>query len=496
MSFRHCGPLGLLLLLGCSAQRVLTSTNDDWAGTAPGADKIERVLLISIDGFHASDLTRYLESRPDSTLARLAKLGVRYTKAAAPFPSDSFPGVLAWATGGTPRSTGVFYDISYDRSLAAPGSDCSTLGTVVDFSETVDVDSSQPDGGGGINPSALPRDPAAGCTPIFPHQYLRVNTLFEVLHDAGRRSAWSDKHLSYDVLRGPSGNGVDDLFDPEISAVQSKVVSEVQKYDASKLEAVVRQIHGQDHAGHAASVPAFFGMNFQSVSAMQKAYGYEDAAGTPSDQLAAAIDGVDDSLKTLVNELDSQKLWASTLLIIGASHGQSPIDRTRAHRLPVSLIPGLVSEVGSGLLAAATQDAVALLWLTDSSQAPAVAEHLLANKEQAGIDHVIFGSELSTMFGDPALDSRVPDVVVVVVTGTIYTDSGKKLAEHGGMSDDDRNVALLVVGGSPTPNVIDDPIETRQIAPTVLSALGLAPTSLKAVGLEQTSVLPGLQLTQ
>ena len=34
-------------------------------------------------------------------LARLAAVGARFTNVSAPFPSDSFPSVLAWATGGT-----------------------------------------------------------------------------------------------------------------------------------------------------------------------------------------------------------------------------------------------------------------------------------------------------------------------------------------------------------------------------------------------------------
>jgi hypothetical protein len=486
-------PLALFVFLaGCSAQRVVATTNDDLG--AAGTGKIERVLMVSIDGFHTVDLERYIESKPDSTLAHLAKIGVRYSNARAPFPSDSFPSVLAWATGGTPRSTGVFYDISYDRRLSPPSSDCSTLGTVVDFSEVSDLDSSQLDGGGGFNPAALPRDPEKGCAPVTPHEYLRVNTLFEVLKAAGKRTAWSDKHLTYEVLQGPSGQGVDDLFNPEIAAVQTKVLSQVQAYDDSKVAAVVHQIDGQDHLKQPAEVPAFFGMNFQAVSTVQKLSGYEDAAGTPSDPLLLAIDGVDAALKTLVAELQTKQLWATTLLVVGASHGQSPIDPALVHRLPVSLIPSLVEEVGSGLLAAATEDAVALLWLTDASKTDDVARHLLDKKDAAGIDHVISGGELTGMFGDPASDSRVPNLVVVVKTGTIYTDSGKKIAEHGGMSDDDRKVALLVVGGNPTPAVIEDSVETRQLAPTVLSALGLEPSSLKAVQAEETAMLPGLQL--
>ena len=82
------------------------------------------VLLLSVDGLHGFDLERFIANNPQSTLARLSEHGRTYTNASATRPSDSFPGLLAMVTGGTPRSTGVYYDDGYDRSLA-PASRCS-----------------------------------------------------------------------------------------------------------------------------------------------------------------------------------------------------------------------------------------------------------------------------------------------------------------------------------------------------------------------------------
>src|SRR5436305_1714801 len=85
--------------------------------------------------------------------------------------------------------------------------------------------------------------PAAqnGCQPVLPHQYLRVNTAFEVVKSAsGRRTAWSDKHLSYEILQGPSGAGVDDLYNPEIAATGvEKSLAAIEAYDDAKVQAVV-----------------------------------------------------------------------------------------------------------------------------------------------------------------------------------------------------------------------------------------------------------------
>lgn len=41
----------------------------------------------------------------------------------------------------------------------------------------------------------------------------------QVIKAAGLRTAYAEKHPSYEVLHGPSGAGVDDLYTPEISCV-------------------------------------------------------------------------------------------------------------------------------------------------------------------------------------------------------------------------------------------------------------------------------------
>src|SRR5262249_51865359 len=113
--------------------------------------KVERVLLISIDGFHEKDLARFISENPNSTLAHLSHHGVTYSNASCSKPSDSFPGMLALATGGTPKSTGVYYDDSFDRKLAPPvGTALSGVsgpctpgvfsGTEVLYDETIDKD--------------------------------------------------------------------------------------------------------------------------------------------------------------------------------------------------------------------------------------------------------------------------------------------------------------------------------------------------------------------
>jgi Type I phosphodiesterase / nucleotide pyrophosphatase len=472
----------------------------DLATPTPGLDVPKRVLLLTLDGMHEQDLEWFIVARPASALAVLSRQGFRYRQARTPVPSDSYPGLLALITGGTPRSTGVYYDVSYDRRLSPPGSNCSARGTTVDFTEAIDRDPGALDGGGGIDEAKLPRDPDRRCAAVYPHQYLRVNTIFEVAKAAGLRTAWCDKHLSYDIVNGPSGAGVDDLYNPEISAngITRSIVS-TEGYDDRKVAAVMNQIHGRDHAGAPAAIPALFGMNFQAISVAQKSPlgGYRDASGSPTAALIGALAHTDQSIGRLVNALAAANLTRSTTVIITASHGQSPIDPARRRLVSPDAIPKLVNDVRPDLLAAATQDDVALLWLQHSAVTNAVASHLKAHAAQVGIEDVLFGDDLKKIFGDHG-DARMPDLIVRSIPGVIYAQDkgpGKgKIAEHGGFSDDDRHVPLLIVVPGAARGVDDRPVETRQLAPTILAALNLDPNQLQALREEKATPLPGLLL--
>src|SRR5229473_5885532 len=108
-------------LLICSALgAVSTQSAAEPENRFPRDPRVDHVLLISVDGMHAIDLENYVNAHPRSALAELAGHGVRYTGASSSRPSDSFPGLLAMVTGGSTISTGVFYDVSYDRTLFDP----------------------------------------------------------------------------------------------------------------------------------------------------------------------------------------------------------------------------------------------------------------------------------------------------------------------------------------------------------------------------------------
>jgi hypothetical protein len=486
--------------------------------------RFARVLLLSIDGLHALDLANYVAQYPHSTLAALSHRGVTFTQASAARPSDSFPGLLAIVTGGSPNTTGVWYDDSYDRSLSPPASDCTTVGTEVVYNEAIDQDLMQLDGGGGIDPAKLPRDPQQGCRPVFPHQYLRVNTLFEVIKQAGGSTAWADKHPAYEILQGPSGTGLDDFYGPEIN---SRVVplpavpgcdpvpdptatdawtssfQNIQCYDQLKVQAILHQIAGTTHDGTAmARVPTVFGMNFQAVSVGQKLVeasleitgGYLDAFGTSSPALLNELTFVDTALGEIVQALKDRQLYDSTLIIVTAKHGQAPIDPSKLQTKKTGILdPGdVVAALPGHPLAQATEDDIALLWLSDQRRTTEAAAALLRQQEALGASKIYAVQVLELPFNSPDADPRVPDLIVQPNLGVIYTSSTKKIAEHGGFSDDDTNVALLVSGKGLRGQTLKTPVQTAQIAPTILGVLGLDPTALQAVRREQTPVLPGI----
>src|ERR1700676_3491335 len=86
-------------------------------GATANAADIDHVLLISVDGLHALDVARYVEADPNSAFAQLSSHGITYINARTPASSDSYAGVLALVTVASPITCGVFYDVSFDRTL-------------------------------------------------------------------------------------------------------------------------------------------------------------------------------------------------------------------------------------------------------------------------------------------------------------------------------------------------------------------------------------------
>ncbi|MFF2468712.1 alkaline phosphatase family protein [Streptomyces mirabilis] len=550
-SIRLAAALGIAMTLAggsLAAASEFTGASAAAAPQKPAAAK--HVLLLSVDGLHQSDLAWYIARHPGSALARLVNGGVHYTDAQTTNPSDSFPGMTAQVTGGGPGTTGIYYDDVYNHALLPAGTtNCKGVkpGAEVDMTEDMDKNKASLDAGQGLknlpgsilqmtgrpqsllDPSKLPVDPTT-CKPVYPHSYLQVNTVFNVARKAGLRTAWSDKHIAYDILNGPSGTGIQDQFSPEINSDAGGYSAgndwttdnkATEQYDGYKVKAVLNEIDGYDHSGaHKVGTPAIFGMNFQSVSTAQKLPSSEGlkggyaSKGVPGPLLQKNLDYVNTEVGAMVKEIQAKGLAASTDIVLSAKHGQSLIDPKALTRVDDGpLLDGLNAawkkkHPGAGdLVAHSVDDDGMLLWLHDrSAKATSFAKQYLLSQTGKGTDingkpaksftngglsRLYAGEEAATYFGVKLGDARVPDLFGIAKYGVVYTGGTRKIAEHGGAHTDDLNVPLVISGaGTPEGVTKTAQVETTQIAPTILSLLGLNPHNLQAVQKDHTQVLP------
>jgi hypothetical protein len=567
----------LALAFTCSIGSVIAQDNNSHQIHINNGNGIGRVLLISIDGMHAVDFLNCANGISTANnnqpycpaIAALGQTGINYVSASTSKPSDSFPGLTAIVTGGSSALTGVYYDVGYSRNYNAPAKTTGNgvaagpctpygppTGTTAEYEQGIDINQHALNGGapgasltdGGIasiDSKRLARDPENGCAPVYPWEFVRANSIFSVIHQAGGYAAWSDKHPAYaSVASGNIGpSALDDFYAPEINSnvvalplvktptgiscapIRDKGADltswtnsfeNIQCYDTLKVNAILNEIDGKDHLGKKTTkVPTIFGMNFQAVSVGQKLIehsngvtgGYLDAAGTPSAALLNEFQFVDASIGAFVNELNKRGLLSSTLIVITAKHGQSPIDPSRyvgqtingtspatllsnAGFLPFSESTNNPTGIGP------TEDDVSLLWLNSAFDTDAAVALLEANASATtgiALGQIFYGPSLFLNYNDPTVDPRTPDIIVTPNVGVTYSGSHSKLAEHGGFAHDDTNVILLLSNPNFKPRTVSTTVGTAQVAPTVLKALGINPSALDAVRAEGTGVLPAVQ---
>jgi hypothetical protein len=564
--------LNRLALAGAAAAIALASLTlrmaADWGPV--GSGRIRHVLLLSIDGMHAVDFYNCAHGVAGvnggypycPNLAALSQTGINYVDTTSSKPSDSFPGLAALVTGGSPKTTGLYYDVAYDRSLDPPatttgtglaGGTCtpyaSPTGTTTDYDQGIDIDDTKLNGGapgaglteGGIasiDPNKLVRDPRAGCAPVYPWNFVRTNTIFSVVHAAGGYTAWIDKHPSYSFTAGPGGTGLNDYYSPEVDSsvvplpgvTTSQGVScasirdttadltswtnsfaNIQCYDALKVQALLNEIRGRTHNGAPAVKPALFGMNFQSVYFGQSLNepsvgvgGYTNAAAVPTDQLLGEIEFVDASIGDIVSALKDADLYDDTLLIITAKHGESPINTSQyvadGTNTPATLLGSAIPYSESPLNPTgigATEDDVSVLWLNAGASLTAAVALLQSNATEIGLGEIYYGPTLALNYNigglGPGLDPRSPDIIVTPNVGVTYSSSTAMVGDHGGFAHDDTNVILLVANPRFTAQTVSAATSTAQVAPTIVSVLGLDPKALDAVRAEGTAVLPEVE---
>ncbi|MGD0243488.1 MAG: alkaline phosphatase family protein [Streptosporangiaceae bacterium] len=571
---------GLAAALGGAADA--TAATAPPGNTGNGHHGIQHVLLISVDGMHQSDLDWYVATHPKSELARLATGGAEYTGAQTPDPSDSDPAGTGLMTGGDPKVTGIYYDDEYSHGVFPPGTTtCSGAvpggdviydspddklpavpdllhnksgNTFPSFDEGgsiypggVDTDPGKimnlsPHPQSGLNPATYPVDPKT-CQPIEPWDFVGVNTIFQVIHNAGLRTAWSDKHAIYASFNGPGSNGmsIDDLFAPEIDsqAVEPNGVpypddgawtddnAATKQYDSYKVQAVVNWINGHGHSGTGPKVgtPAIYGMNFQVVSTAEKlksspavligpnaqgkytlgpslAGGYitVDGKQVPGPLLQSALGYVDNALARMASTIARDGEAGSTAIILTAKHGQSPLNDSQLQRINDAPIIAAVNAAwakthpGNKTLVVQEADDDGLLWwLSDRSQAAAdfAKNYLWAHSAKAvnyagqtiTVQHSglreVFAGSESAQFFGVSKSDPHHPDVFGVAQVGTIYTTGSKIAEHGGDNPGDRDVPLVVYA----PGTVRPGQTGHRVATTQV-----APTILKLLGLSPSSL--------
>src|SRR5579872_5990560 len=460
ISLRHRSRLAGLAAVAAVAVPAAALAHTSHRHLRVQGSAVSHVLLISVDGLHQSDLQWYVSQHPNSELAKLMAHGLEYSNAHTAVPSDSDPGGTAIMTGGDPRTTGVYYDVEYSHAVFPPGTTSCTgpaPGGNVIYDSPDDRLNAVPDllhnnsgntfpsfdEGGSIFPGGVDTNPGAimnltphpqsglnpatfpvsekTCQPIAPWDYLKVNSIFQVIHDAGMRTAWSDKHAIYSSFNGAGSNGmsIDDFFAPEIDsqAVEPNGVpypvdgawtddnAATKQYDSYKVQAVINWINGRGHSGTGPKVgtPAIYGMNFQTVSTAEKLKsspatligpnaqgkytegpslpgGYVTVHGqqVPGPLLRSALSYVNGALQRMAAAIAADGQAGSTAIILTAKHGQSPLNNSQLQRIGDGpIIAGVnaawaATHPGKPALVVQQADDDGLLWwLSDRSQAAA-----------------------------------------------------------------------------------------------------------------------------
>jgi hypothetical protein len=323
-------------------------------------------------------------------------------------------------------------------------------------------------------------------TPVYPNQFLQtnttINTIFDVAHQAGLYTAFSDKHPSYQIANGTDPNAINDFYAPEINSfgalldpstgktvnadalltadlakgfvpdVSNYVLVDAstdplgaadpnlvdlttnplltEKYDDLKVQAVLNEIHGQ--ASHPSpsitnpQVPAIFGMNFQAVSVAEKYFAggitrLQDGSTFPSQVLEAAIQHTDASIGQMVAALHQAGLWNSTDVVVTAKHGQDP--RVGVGGLMAdSTLPNVLSKAGTPM-AFAVQDDVSLIYLQNQAQTQQAAQALQTFKNTGSIN-VYYQGQLVTVLASKVINQILwgPSMVKAGL-GNAATDS-------------------------------------------------------------------------
>lgn len=490
---RCCG-----LLLAASLQALSLALAQDLYPKpllhTPTDHPASRVLLLNIEGMHALDLARWVDAHPSSALAELSQRGVTYTNAHTPW-ADPAAGLVSVVTGGSPRSTGILTVDGYDRTLSPPSSPCG-LDHPSDGAATPlypSTASSAPK----QTMQSPPLDPHHGCVPLTPHQLLRVNTLFEIVHQRGGRTAWAGNNPALtDLLRGPSGQGLDEACDTDThGAGKSNTLPLDLNQDAARVDTLLQWVNGKDCSGHPSTVPEIFGVTLTAFDAAVRegVSAYQTYSGQPSSTVNTALSATDDQIRRILVALKKEHLYDSTWIVVTSAFGDGAISPQRSHSVDAASLTAVADSSVPGVVLHIAAEGPAMLWLRDPAKTNEVVTALGRRADALGIATIATGAELALTMNPPTDDSRMPDIVLEPRESIRYTAGGLfGLSIDGGDREAETHVPVLISGAQFTGRIDKTWVPVTQVAPLLLRALGMDKFNLDALHHEHTPALPGI----
>lgn len=235
--------------------------------------------------------------------------------------------------------------------------------------------------------------------------------------------------------------------------------------------------------------------------------GHVDGGSLNRDKVITDMKGFDTDLGSIEDAYRKAGILDQTLFVVTADHGMMPISRF----VPSSIVSNAVTQSGTTApdIASSTADYV---WLADPNKAQTVAENI-ANAHDPGIasayylvtangvpsyvaangSQITSGEETANQYLLSALlNGHEPSVVAFGAPGATFSDPKSNWkADHGGNTWQSQSIPLILSGaGIQSGQINSDPAQLDDIAPTVLSDMGVTPTGMEGQVLTDALVQP------
>lgn len=373
----------------------------------------EHIILLNVEGLHALDLDTYVAAHPHSALAELSTRAVVYTNAHLAWNTEA-AGLLALVTGGTPLSTGVY-----------------TAGQ--------------------------------SCTPQSP----RVNSILDLVHAHGGRTAWAGSAAEISLLEGRTHDALTDTAPTHTAA---ETMQMLERWMASP------------------NPPQITGATFQEFATGQAATDAYVPLGTMSPVLETVLDRFDKELAKLIGTLQSSALYDRTWIVLTAASTSGSPTQIRTRATDAARLRLTIGRAAPH--ACVWVDGLAHIWLKDDAAVQQLAGALAGQRRYLGIGDILTPARLRLALAPPEADERRPALVLVPSTGMGWTSSSSGMPAR--FEDQNANVALVISGPQFRDRRDPTSVPTTETAALLLRALGMEKLDLEALHREHSPALPGI----